>query len=92
MFGWLKKRREARRLSKLEWKRAIYRRAQDRLLQVIKIMEAENDSFGARKIQSAVLTTIVTCNRNVKRIKHEGNVAGSSNRYLLLFDGMRRER
>ena len=73
MFGWLKKRREARRLSKLEWKRAIYRRAQDRLLQVIKIMEAENDSFGARKIQSALLTTIVTCNRNVKRIKHEDN-------------------
>jgi hypothetical protein len=71
LFGWFKKREEARRLSKLEWKRGIYRHAQNRLLQVMKIMEAENDTFGARKIQAALLTTIVTCNRNVKGIKSE---------------------
>ena len=72
MFGWFKKRQEKKRINKIEWKHAIYRHAQTRLLQVKRIMDAEGDVAGSRKIHGALLTTIVACNRNVKGIKDEG--------------------
>ena len=71
MFGWLKKRKEKKRLDKIEWKRAIYRHAQTRLLQVKRIMDAEGDTAGSRKIQGALLTTIIACNRNTKGVRNE---------------------
>ena len=71
MFAWFKKHKEARRLSKLEWKRQIYHHAQNRLMQVIKIMEAEGDLVCARKAKSALLTTTVACNINLRRSKNE---------------------
>ena len=71
MFAWFKKHKEARRLSKLAWKRGIYQHAQNRLIQVVKIMEAENDFRGARKMKAALLTTVVACNTNLKGSKHE---------------------
>ncbi len=71
MFGWFKKRQEKKRINKAEWKCAIYRHAQTRLLQVKRIMDAEGDVQGARKIQNALLTTIIACNRNAKGIRNE---------------------
>ena len=71
MFGWFKKRQEKKRIDKAEWKRAIYRHAQTRLLQVKRIMDAEGDVSGSRKIQGALLTTIIACNRNVKGVRDE---------------------
>jgi len=73
MFGWLwfKKRKQQRALNKIEWKRVIYRHAQTRLLQVKRIMEVEGDTAGAQKIQHALLSTVIACNRNVKRIRDD---------------------
>jgi hypothetical protein len=73
MFGWFKKHKEKKRINKTEWKRAIFLHAQNRLIQVKRIMDAEGDKAGSRKIQGALLTTIIACNRNVKGIKSEDN-------------------
>lgn len=71
MFGWFKKHQEKRRTSKAEWKRTIFRHTQTRLLQVKRIMDAEGDTAGAQKMQAALLTTIIACNRNVKKVRDE---------------------
>jgi len=71
LFGWFKKRQEKKRLDKEEWKRSIFQHAQTRLMQVKRIMDAEGDIHGARKIRSALLTTVVACNMNLKRSKNE---------------------
>ena len=71
MFGWFKKRKEKKRIDKTAWKRMIYCHAQTRLLQVKRIMEAEGDTAGAQKIQGALLSTIIACNRNVKGVRND---------------------
>lgn len=78
MFAWLKKRKKKKRLDKLTWKTGIYRATQTRLLQVKRIMEAEGDVANARKIQAALLTTIVACNRNSKGLKVEAEAKDES--------------
>ena len=41
-------------------------------------MEAEGDVANARKIQAALLTTIVACNRNSKGLKVEAEAKDES--------------